>query len=325
MPLGVGAHLEKWGVDPDQIIELDWWDSAQTASGDIQLVATPARHFSGRGMRMNNTQWASFVIIGPKHRVYFSGDTGPFPGFAEIGEKYGPFHFTMLKVGAYDENWPDIHLNPEQALAAHVALKGELLMPIHWGTFNLAFHNWFDPPNRLLSAATDPSIRIVIPRPGQMSTCLPRVPVMSKLLITNSRCISARRSSFESTKSITEVLPMTQDKQTSSGGLPAARPVNLKDLVSWQNGSIVSRTLAKRNGGSITLFAFDAGQALSEHTAPFDAIVQILEGEAELVIGGEKVVALAGQTVLMPADIPHAVNAQGRFKMLLLMVREVSA
>ena len=118
---------------------------------------------------------------------------------------------------------------------------------------------------------------------------------------------------------------MAQDQPTNAGGLPAAQPVNLEELVSWQDGSIVSRTLAKRNGGSITLFAFDAGQALSEHTAPFDAIVQILEGEAELVIGSDKVIARAGQTVLMPAGIPHAVYAQGRFKMLLLMVREVSA
>jgi L-ascorbate metabolism protein UlaG (beta-lactamase superfamily) len=168
MPLGVGAHMEKWGVDPGQIIELDWWDSAGSSSGDIQLVATPARHFSGRGLSMNKTQWCSFVIMGPKHRVYFSGDTGLFPGFAEIGERYGPFQLTMLKIGAYNESWPDIHLDPEQAVAAHVALRGELLMPIHSGTFNLAFHNWFDPPDRLVAAATESSVQIVVPRPGQM-------------------------------------------------------------------------------------------------------------------------------------------------------------
>jgi L-ascorbate metabolism protein UlaG (beta-lactamase superfamily) len=170
MPLGVGAHLEKWGVDPVQIVELDWWDSAETVAGDIQLVATPARHFSGRGLSINKTQWASFVIKGPKNRIFFSGDSGPFPGFEEIGDKYGPFQITLIKIGAYDESWPYVHLNPEQALAAHATLKGELLMPIHWGTFNLAFHNWFDPPQRLLTAAAELSTRVAIPRPGQMFT-----------------------------------------------------------------------------------------------------------------------------------------------------------
>jgi L-ascorbate metabolism protein UlaG (beta-lactamase superfamily) len=168
MPLGVGAHFERWGISSDQIVELDWWESAKTESGDIQLVATPARHFSGRGFARNTSQWSSFVIMGPKNRVFFSGDSGPFPGFAEIGEKYGPFTLTMIKAGAYSESWPEVHLNPEQALAAHLALKGKLMMPIHWGTFNLAFHNWFDPPKRLLRAASEQSAKLVIPRPGQM-------------------------------------------------------------------------------------------------------------------------------------------------------------
>lgn len=108
-------------------------------------------------------------------------------------------------------------------------------------------------------------------------------------------------------------------------GLPAAEPVVLADLVSYQDGSIVSRTLAKRAGGTVTLFAFDKGQSLSEHTAPFDALVQVLDGEAELVIGGKPVVAAAGQAVVMPADVPHAVNAPRRFKMLLVMVRDAKA
>jgi quercetin dioxygenase-like cupin family protein len=113
-------------------------------------------------------------------------------------------------------------------------------------------------------------------------------------------------------------------KKSEAGGLPAGAPVALSDLVNYQEGSVVSRTLVKRNGGTLTLFAFDVGQALSEHTAPFDAVVQILDGEAELVIGGEKMSAHEGQTVLMPADVPHAVHAPGRFKMLLVMIREVA-
>ncbi len=116
---------------------------------------------------------------------------------------------------------------------------------------------------------------------------------------------------------------MTIKQQDSSGGLPHSEPVELPRLVAYQDGSIVSRTLVKRNGGTLTLFAFDAGQELSEHTAPFDAVVQILDGEAELVIGGVKVPARSGQTVMMPADVPHAVRALRRFKMLLIMIREV--
>ena len=117
---------------------------------------------------------------------------------------------------------------------------------------------------------------------------------------------------------------MSHEKETSGGAMPAAEPVSLTDLVSYQDGSVVSRTLAKRNGGTVTLFAFDDGQSLSEHTAPFDALVQVLEGSAELVIGGKSIMTTQGQTVLMPADIPHAVNAAGRFKMLLIMVRQVA-
>ena len=105
-------------------------------------------------------------------------------------------------------------------------------------------------------------------------------------------------------------------------GLPAALPVELAALVAYQQGGVVSRTLVKKAGGTVTVFAFDQGQALSEHTAPFDALVQVLEGEVELVIGGKKIPSKAGQTVLMPANVPHAVNATARFKMLLTMLRE---
>jgi quercetin dioxygenase-like cupin family protein len=113
------------------------------------------------------------------------------------------------------------------------------------------------------------------------------------------------------------------DSPSSAGAMPAAEALSLSDLVAYQDGSVVSRTLAKKNGGTITLFAFDTGEALSEHTAPFDAIVQVLDGEAELTVGGRRITALEGQTVLMPANIPHAVFARARFKMLLVMVREV--
>lgn len=112
-------------------------------------------------------------------------------------------------------------------------------------------------------------------------------------------------------------------KNGKGGGMPAAKALELADLVDYQKGSIVSRTLAKANGGTVTLFAFDAGQALSEHTAPFDAFLQVLDGRADLTVGGKRVRAAAGRTVLMPAGVPHAVRAARRFKMLLVMVRRV--
>jgi quercetin dioxygenase-like cupin family protein len=117
-------------------------------------------------------------------------------------------------------------------------------------------------------------------------------------------------------------LPMNENNEQTSK-MPPSKPFHLSKLTDYQEGSIVSRTLAQRNGGTLTLFAFDAGQSLSEHSAPFDAIVQIIEGQAELVIGGEKVIAQSGQTVLMPANIPHSVNARQQFKMLLIMIRQV--
>ena len=117
---------------------------------------------------------------------------------------------------------------------------------------------------------------------------------------------------------------MATNENQKSDKMPTAEPVNLADLVSYQEGSVVSRTLAKRNGGTVTLFAFDQGQSLSEHTVPFEALVQVLDGEVELIIGGETLVAKAGESVLMPADVPHAVNAIARFKMLLVMIRQVN-
>ena len=169
LPLGVGSHLEEWEIDPSQIVELDWWETFKTSDNGISLTATPARHFSGRGLTNRfTTLWSSWVIVGQEHRLFFSGDTGPFPGFSEIGEKFGPFDVTLIKVAAYDRAWPDIHLNPDQAVDAHVALKGKLLIPIHWGTYNLAYHDWFEPPNRVINAAEKLSIQFALPRFGEM-------------------------------------------------------------------------------------------------------------------------------------------------------------
>ena len=166
VPLGVGAHLERWGIEPFRITELDWSES--TTVGQLTLMATPARHFSGRGLSdRNHTLWASWSVRGPKHRVFHSGDTGPFAGFADIGAAHGPFDMTFIKIGAYGDTWPDIHLTPEQAIDAHSSLRGDELLPIHWGTFNMAFHAWDDPGERVLAAAVGRGTRLLMPRPGE--------------------------------------------------------------------------------------------------------------------------------------------------------------
>ncbi|TGD81153.1 MBL fold metallo-hydrolase [Hymenobacter wooponensis] len=168
-PLGVGGHLRRWGVAAAQITELDWWQEVRVGHSHT-LAATPARHFTGRGLTRDNTLWASWCILGPKHRAFFGGDSGPFEaGFSEIGEVYGPFDLVMLEVGAYDEQWANIHMGPTHALAAHQALGGGALLPLHWATFNLAFHSWHEPADRLVAEAR-PDVTLLLPAPGQRVT-----------------------------------------------------------------------------------------------------------------------------------------------------------
>ena len=165
-PLGVGAHLERWGVAPRRIVELDWWE--RTVVRGVTLVATPARHGSGRGLTdRDTTLWAGWAILGPRHRAYFSGDSGYAPTFAEIGRRFGPFDVTMIESGAYNAAWADFHMGPEQAVQAHRDLRGRVLMPIHWGTFVLAPHGWTEPAERVRAAAGQRGVTAVIPRPGQ--------------------------------------------------------------------------------------------------------------------------------------------------------------
>lgn len=166
VPLGVGAHLERWGVEPEKISELDWWETAEI--GGVSLVATPARHFSGRGIAdRNKTLWCSWVIRGSKHAIYCSGDSGYDKHFKEIGDAYGPFDLTLLECGQYGEGWPLIHMTPEETLQAHLDLHGRVLMPVHWGAFALALHSWRDPVLRLAKAAESNNVALAIPAIGQ--------------------------------------------------------------------------------------------------------------------------------------------------------------
>ncbi|MDP9191962.1 MAG: MBL fold metallo-hydrolase [Acidobacteriota bacterium] len=166
VPLGVSAHLERWGVPAQQIAELDWNESVDVKG--LRIIATPARHYTGRHpLRTGETLWASWVIKGPIHRIYFSGDTGYSGAFKIIGREHGPFDLTLIKIGAYDPAWADIHINPEEAIQAHIDADGRVMLPVHWATFNLAYHNWREPPERAAAAARKAGVALVIPRPGE--------------------------------------------------------------------------------------------------------------------------------------------------------------
>ena len=166
VPLGVGAHLAYWGIAEERITELDWWDRATV--GKLEIACTPSRHASGRTMiDTDETLWAGYALLGPKHRVYFSGDTGLFPAMHDIGERLGPFDVTMIEVGAYGNAWPDWHLGPEQAVLAHRMVRGKVMLPIHWGLFNLAYHAWTEPVERTLAAAQESGVEVALPKPGE--------------------------------------------------------------------------------------------------------------------------------------------------------------
>jgi L-ascorbate metabolism protein UlaG (beta-lactamase superfamily) len=165
VPIGIGAHLHGWGIPRSRIVELDW--DEQTEIGRLTLTCTRARHFSGRGVVRNTTQWASWSVAGPQHRVFFGGDTGYTTAFAEIGARLGPFELALLPVGAYSDLWPDVHMTPEEAVRAHHDLRAGLLVPVHWATFNLGFHSWSEPISRLRIAADNARIPLSVPQPGE--------------------------------------------------------------------------------------------------------------------------------------------------------------
>jgi len=169
VPLGIGAHLRRWGVPEDQITDMDWWES--TSVGNLQIVCTPSQHYSGRDLTdYKATLWSSWAIIGPEHRVFHSGDTGFSDHFSQIADRFGPFDLNILKVGAYGPSnfWKDIHIDPEQAVEAHGILGGKRMLPVHWATFNMAFHDWDEPIKRTLKAAEEGGAEVVTPRVGQV-------------------------------------------------------------------------------------------------------------------------------------------------------------
>ncbi|RMO73284.1 Outer membrane protein romA [Pseudomonas syringae pv. primulae] len=165
-PLGVGDKLIEWGVPAHKVQQLDWWQSTEVAG--ITFVATPSQHFSGRTLRdSNRSLWASWVMIDDDQRIFFSGDSGYFDGFKTIGDQYGPFDLTLMETGAYNVEWPQVHMQPEQTLQAHLDLRGRWLLPIHNGTFDLAMHAWHEPFDRILALAWEQNVSITTPMMGQ--------------------------------------------------------------------------------------------------------------------------------------------------------------
>ncbi|WP_406666177.1 MBL fold metallo-hydrolase [Gallaecimonas sp. GXIMD1310] len=165
-PTGVGDLLVDWGLPAAKIRQFDWWQS--TTVGSVTLSATPSQHFSGRGLRDGNKRlWCSWVLSAPACQVFFSGDSGYFDGFKAIGERFGPFDITLMETGAYDPNWPAVHMQPKETLQAHLDLAGRWLLPIHNGTFDLAMHAWFDPFEQMLALADARQVALSTPSMGE--------------------------------------------------------------------------------------------------------------------------------------------------------------
>ena len=168
VPLGIGAHLQRWGVPASQLRELEWWQE-QSIMG-VRIVSTPARHYSGRGLTdQRATLWTSWSVLAPTHRFFVSGDTGYSNHFNRIGERYGPFDLSFIKIGAYGPGapWLDIHMSVEDAVRAHRDVRARRMFPVHWGTFNLAFHDWDEPIRRALVAANSSDVDLLTPRIGE--------------------------------------------------------------------------------------------------------------------------------------------------------------
>lgn len=169
VPLGIGAHLKKWGVPDAQVRELEWGQEHMVKG--VRFVSTPSRHYSGRGLSDKNaTLWTSWSVLGAKHRFYVSGDTGYSDHFRAIGDKLGPFDLAFIKIGAYgpSDSWHDIHMSAEEAVQASVDVRARRMFPVHWGTFNLAFHDWDEPIKHALAAASVQKVDVLTPRVGEM-------------------------------------------------------------------------------------------------------------------------------------------------------------
>jgi L-ascorbate metabolism protein UlaG (beta-lactamase superfamily) len=190
--LGVGHHLERWGIPAKKITEFDWWE--ETAVRGVTITAGPAQHFSGRGIKDRNaTLWSSFHLRGPKHSFFFGADSGLTPDFLEISKRLGPFDVVALEIGAFHPSWGDIHMGPANAVKAYTMLGSGAFLPIHWGTFNLAVHPWDEPPEIIVRLAPAAGAPLVMPKLGQ-----PIEPTRERLVDTWWRTVASKRARVES-------------------------------------------------------------------------------------------------------------------------------
>ncbi len=167
VPLGVKRHLLRWGIEDSLISEYDWWDSVQFP--EVQAHFVPARHFSGRGVSDRaKSLWGGWTFTSQRHSIYWSGDGGYGPHFKEIGERFGPFDWAFLECGQYNPLWHAIHMYPEESVQAAKDVRAKTSIPIHWGAFTLALHQWKDPVERFAKEAKDQSVPFAMPRLGEL-------------------------------------------------------------------------------------------------------------------------------------------------------------
>lgn len=167
VPLGVGRHLERWGVPAEKITQIDWWNDFNL--GEVEITFVPSRHFSGRGpFDRGESLWGGFTFISPQMRIYWSGDSGYGPHFKEIGERLGPFDWAFVECGQYNKLWHAIHMYPEESVQAAIDVRAERAVPIHWGGFTLSLHTWKDPVQRFSEEAEEKGQAIVMPKLGEV-------------------------------------------------------------------------------------------------------------------------------------------------------------
>lgn len=165
--MGVGMHLEHWRIKSDKVHEFDWWEN-KYLTPEIQLTATPARHFSGRRLtNRNQTLWSSFVLTSANHRIFIGGDSGYGEHFKEIGNKFGPFDLVIMETGQYNVQWANIHSMPEEAVQASIDLRGKIMLPVHWAKFTLSLHPWKEPIERVLAKANELEVAVTTPKIGE--------------------------------------------------------------------------------------------------------------------------------------------------------------
>ena len=167
VPLGVKAHLQRWGIADEKITEMDWFEAATL--GDIRLTLAPARHFSGRNfINRNRTLWGSWVVQSPAYRLFYNGDSGYGAHFADIGKRFGPFDIVLMENGAYNSHWANIHMKPEQSVQAAVDVGAQTVLPIHWAKFDLSSHTWQEPIERFRKAAAKTPLTVATPYIGEV-------------------------------------------------------------------------------------------------------------------------------------------------------------